>query len=286
MHSHLFRACLLALSLALVSCGADNIQEILPVRVQTDLTQGRELFQGLAACGFCHGQKIEPGSLPTGGRKVYDVYGEVIASNLTPAQSGLKDWEAKQIVSVIRRGIGKDERVLSPEVHRGYEWMSDKDLLSIVAYMDSLPSSEKKHERRELSFVDRNTTGILDEAKTVTGFVPAVEPRHTLAYGRYLADHVARCSVCHSSPSGYFSTEQYLAGGKPIKFGEGEKLAPSLRGTGLPAWSNKDVLNYLKNGLTPDNKRSDPRFCPIEFFARAPDADLNAIAAYLKSVTQ
>ncbi len=287
MLSNLTRAVfLLLLSLVLSACGTDRTREILPTRVEADLNRGRELFNGLAACGFCHGQKIEPGSLPTGGRQVYDIHGAVVASNLTPAKSGLHDWKSDNLVNLIRQGVDRQGRAISPEVHRGYEWMSDKDLISIIAYLSSMPAIEKQHERREVSFVDRNTTGLLEQSRTVSGYVPAVDPRHSLAYGRYLVDHVARCSVCHSSPSSYFISEEYFAGGKTIRFSEGEKIAPALRGSGpegIAPWGSKDIVNYLRTGVTPDNNRSDNRFCPVGFFARASDADLIAIASYLKS---
>ena len=89
----------LILAVILISCSSDQAFEPLAIPMSKEsIERGRLLFHGLAACGFCHGAKVDPNSIPSGGRSFFDIYGEVKASNLTPARSGLGNWQAKDFV--------------------------------------------------------------------------------------------------------------------------------------------------------------------------------------------
>jgi len=271
----------------LLSCSPDHSFQPLTIPMsQESIEQGRLLFHGLAACGFCHGEKVDPNSLPVGGRAFYDVYGEVRASNLTPARSGLGNWEAKDFVKALRQNKGKGDRYLSPYAHRGSEWMSDQDMLSILAYLRTIPATENRVEKRKVDFFARNSTGFFEGEREVQGFVPSIDPKHELQYGKYLVDNVARCNSCHASPASLLSSEGYLAGGSSIKFDSDEKIAPGITNSvssGIGSWSENDIVHYLKSGETPDHKHSDPNFCPVTFFKNTPESNLRAMAKYLKS---
>ena len=249
--------------------------------------RGGELVRGLAACGFCHGERPTAESVLSGGRPQYDKYGEVLAPGITFSNGHLGDWSVSEIVRAIRASRGRDEQYLSPEVHRGYEWMSDDDAFAIVAYLGSLAPAAGEVERRDLSFIDRSTTGFFDAWREVRGYVPGISPRYTIAYGEYLTNHVARCQMCHSSPSTVLSAEEYLGGGRVIRTGNGEKTAPAISGSlteGIGSWSEKDIIHYLTSGKTPEARAVDPDFCPVGFYRDASQQDLAAIAKYLKTV--
>lgn len=249
--------------------------------------RGKTLAQGLAACGFCHGQNPEPGSPLAGGREWFDKYGAVVAPNITSSQSGIGHWTTNQIVDSIRRGLNQDGEMLSPEVHRGYEWMSDDDVLSIVSYLRSLEPIDHSVERREISLIDRNTTGFFDSEPEVRGYVPAIEKRFELEYGRYLTEHVARCQSCHSSPGDTFVGGGYLGGGRMVHTSAGERLAPGIGNTqidGLGSWSEDDIVKYLRSGETPDGLMVEPEYCPTGFYRNVVTEDLRAIAHFLKAL--
>ncbi len=275
------------LLLCLNSCSSDKGYEPLKVPITTEsVAHGRELFNGVAACAFCHGDKPLPNALPSGGRIQHDLYGDVAAANLTPSKSGIGDWQAKDFISAIRDGLRPDGAKLSPEVHRGMEWMADTDLLAMVAYLTTLPAVENRVERRELGFVSRNTTGFFQGRHDVGGYVPKVDPKHELPYGKYLVDNVARCSYCHSSPASVLSSEGYLQGGHTMQFEGGEKLIPSITNSsahGIGNWTESEIVTYLKSGDTPDHRRISAEFCPVGFYKMAAERELLAIAKYLKS---
>lgn len=249
--------------------------------------RGRELVEGLAACGFCHGAKPSPGSPLIGGQLFRDKYGDVTAPNLTPAQSDTAAYGAIELMQVFRAYQNMSGRQISKELHKGFEWMSDPDSLSIVSYIKSLPAQGEAGERRSISFISRNTTGFMDSNREVAGYVPDFEPRFETEYGRYLVDHVARCTSCHNTPATLFSSEQYLGGGAFSRPEKGEKLAPNLAGStvyGLGEWSESDIIEYLESGRTRSGSRIDADYCPVEFYATASGRDRRAIAKYLKSL--
>jgi len=249
--------------------------------------RGRELVNGLGACGYCHGVTADPAAALSGGRSRFDSFGEVKAANLTPARSGLGDWEVKDVLRAFRAAVNKDGDEISPDVHRGMEWTSDADLTAIISYLRVLPAVENEVDRRNVSFLTRNTTGFFIGTFDVRGYVPAVDPRSDQQYGRYLMDHVARCTSCHNSPGSILSSEGYLTGGASIRTESGDKVAPDITASalyGIGEWNEDDIVNYLKTGKTPDHKQVDPAYCPVNFYRNASERDLRALARFLKTV--
>jgi mono/diheme cytochrome c family protein len=270
---------------SLLSCASVPTDPIHEPVTPSAVKRGLELTQGLAACGSCHGMGGQPGAALVGDGTWFDVYGEVKASNLTP--TGLSRYSTPELVRLMRGNIRPDESELSPDVHRGYEWMSDDDLVSIVSYLRSLPAAGEVVPARELDALARNTTGFFETRREVRGYVPAISKAYPLAYGKYLVDSVARCGFCHTTPAGYFTDSDYLGGGRTIRIAKGEKVSPALINSqvfGIGDWNANDIVAFLRTGMTPEKQAVDPDFCPVGFFARAPQEDLEAIARYLKSL--
>lgn len=283
----MIRAGILIIFLSLTACSADIKEPLTVPGAEKHIARGRELTLGLASCGFCHGIEPSPASPLAGGRAFFDSYGEVRAPNITVSESGIGSWNPNELITAFRGNLGKDERLLSTEVHAGFEWISDNDLISIIAYIQSLPPIDNEVSRRELSFYQRNTTGMFEKRRTVEGYVPDFDPRHAVQYGQYLVDHVARCASCHSSPATLLTSSVYLGGGE-IQTERGKKAAPNLTGAlnyGLGAWDEKDIVGYLRTGNRPDGSSVDPAFCPVGFYRNASETDLFAIAKYLKSLS-
>ncbi|MCO6432016.1 MAG: hypothetical protein J5J00_14245 [Deltaproteobacteria bacterium] len=251
------------------------------------IERGRELAQGLAACGFCHGQTADAQSPLSGGRIQHDAYGEVAAPNITPHSSGIATIKTMELMQIFRAGIAPDERRLSRAVHKGFEWLSDNDLLAIIAFLKFQPPVANEVEKREVGFIERNTAGFLESTFEVTGFVPEIEKSYPVEYGKYLLDHVARCGSCHNTPATLITDEAYLSGGALIKIESGEKIAPNIttsNDAGIGSWSEDDIVHYLQSGETPEGRVSDAKFCPVDFYRNASPEDLVSIAKYLKTV--
>lgn len=254
----------------------------------TVLQKGKGLVHGIAACGFCHGARPEPGSILSGGQPYWDAYGQVNAPNLVPNEGGTAGWSMFEVMRAIRGSRRADGTQMSPTAHRGYEWMSDDDAQAIVAYIRALPTVGDETPRRDISFLDRNTIGFLTSpAREVRGYIPPIDPSFQSEYGAYLVDHVARCTACHNTPGSLFSEEEYLGGGLVVKTAAGERAAPGISSdtvAGVGAWSAAQIVAYLRTGVTPDGRQIDPNFCPTGFYRMADERDLTAIAAHLRRV--
>jgi len=249
---------------------------------------GRELVHGIAACGICHGETVEPGASLSGGRTQADRFGGVAAANLTTSPNGIGGWSVDQIMNGLRGAVRPDGNGISKDLHGAYEWMSDQDAIAIALYLKSTPPVDSEVPRRELDFWERNTVGLFQRSgDNIEGHVPSVDRAASLAFGRYLTDHVAACGTCHNGESSALEEAEHLGGGKTVVMGTLEKVAPEISGSkkfGIGNWSEEQLMHYLRNGETPDGRQADSRFCPVGFYAEADDEYLRAIAAYLLSV--
>ncbi len=272
-----------------VSCGnPPKPTPILPSATPELIEKGKYLVKTLAACGFCHGETADPSAALSGGRVVWDNYGEVQAPNITTSMDGIGSFSTQQVIAAIRASVAPGDRKLSPYSHRGYEWLSDQDAVAITGYLQTLPGVNKQVQKRDLGFMSRNTTGLFEKRMAeVPPFVPPIPRAHEVAFGKYLVDNVARCGTCHHTQPTLLSEGKYLGGSNEVTIAGKTKLAPNITGSevyGLGKWQETEIVRYLRTGISPDKRRSDPDFCPIKFYAKATDADLLAIARFLKTV--
>jgi mono/diheme cytochrome c family protein len=166
--------------------------------------RGKYLVTGPGACGSCHSAVdsgiFGPQAILSGGRLMTDQFGQVRAANITPdKQTGIGDWNIDQIVSAVRSSLGKGESRLSLDLHSGYRWLADADADAIAVYLLTLRPVKNEVERRELGYFEKNKFGILSRHIPVSGYVPRPKPGPNSANGRYLANNLSRCMVCHNS---------------------------------------------------------------------------------------
>jgi mono/diheme cytochrome c family protein len=258
----------------------------LPI-TETTVLRGKELAEGFGACGFCHSSLGKPGQPLSGGRTFVDLYGEVPGPNITIADSGIGSWTEDNVRVLFRDNVRPDGEVLHSPLHKGFEWISDRDLTAVIAYLRMQPPAESSVERRGVSFFERYTTGFFRSKSGVTGYVPSLNPSFKTEYGQYLVDSIARCARCHSSSDTLFTDEDYMGGGREIEIDGHVKISPNISSSktaGIGTWSEEDVKSYLLTGRTPQGKEIDPAFCPIEFYRQAPPSDIEAVVRYIRSI--
>jgi nicotinate dehydrogenase subunit B len=99
----------------------------------------------------------------------------------------------------------------------------------------------------------------------------------TLARGRQLAS-LGDCAVCHTSTNGILN-----AGGRPLETPFGiiysTNITPDVA-TGIGGWSYPAFERAMREGIHRDGRQLYPAF-PYPHFAKATDADLQALYAYL-----
>ncbi|CAL75967.1 putative Isoquinoline 1-oxidoreductase [Bradyrhizobium sp. ORS 278] len=106
---------------------------------------------------------------------------------------------------------------------------------------------------------------------------PSVYSAATIARGEVLAA-LGNCAVCHTSDGGLIN-----AGGRALEtpFGRifSTNITPDVE-TGIGAWSYPAFERAMREGVHRDGRQLYPAF-PYTHFARASDADLQALYAYL-----
>ena len=272
---------------ALSACSSEeSLPPPLPISEDT-LVRGRELAEGFGACGFCHAGQGRPGEALSGGRLFVDLYREVPGPNITLSESGIGSWTEDDVRKFFRGNVRPDGDLVYSPLHKGFEWISDRDLTALIVYLRTQPAHESTAERREVSFFERNTTGFFRSKPAVMGYVPQITTSFKTEYGQYLIDSIARCSRCHSSSDTLFSEEGYMAGGREIEINGVMKAAPNItssKTSGIGEWSEAQIKDFFHTGRTPNGKSVDPAFCPIEFYRRASAEDIEAAARYIRSI--
>lgn len=95
---------------------------------------GEHLVQ---VCRGCHGEDLSGG-------KIQGDPNMPIVANLTPHETGLKDWTEADFIRALRDGKRKDDSAISEYMPwRAYGQMSDAELKAIWAYLRTVPAVEK-----------------------------------------------------------------------------------------------------------------------------------------------
>ena len=140
-----------------------------PPAIQVEMTperieRGRWLFGNLAACDGCHSERDFTrfgGPVVDGGLGKGFVFpaelgmpGTVVAPNITPdKETGIGAWTDGEKIRAIREGIGRDGRVLFPMMpYPNYRRMSDEDVYSLVAFLNTLAPARSSLPRTKIDF--------------------------------------------------------------------------------------------------------------------------------------
>jgi mono/diheme cytochrome c family protein len=118
-----------------------------PTPSRTDLIKYGEYLAGpLGHCTLCHTAR-EPNGRPdpakwgAGGVEYRGPWGVAVSRNLTPHETGLRDWSDAEIERAIREGLRKDGTQLKPPMpYSAYKLIDDHDMKALIAYLRSLPA--------------------------------------------------------------------------------------------------------------------------------------------------
>src|SRR3954469_5920070 len=175
--------------------------EMTPERIARD----KYLFT-LADCSGCHsgrdfnrfGGPVVPGQLGQGVEFPAEMKlpGRIASRNITPdVETGIGAWTDGEKIRAIREGISRDGSMLFPLMPYGrYKNMSDEDVISLVAYLNTLAPVKHKVERSQVDFP---VSILMRTEPRPTGAVPEPDRANRLGYGGYLAG-LAGCAGCHT----------------------------------------------------------------------------------------
>ena len=103
-----------------------------------------EYLANIGHCMHCHTQPNDKGMtqraiLGSGGQVFNGPWGASVSRNLTPHETGLKDWTDAQIAKVLHEGVDRDGKHYKPPMAFDfYKNINDADTSALIAYLRSL----------------------------------------------------------------------------------------------------------------------------------------------------
>ncbi|MBD7978411.1 c-type cytochrome [Serpens gallinarum] len=240
-------------------------------------------------CVACH--TLEGGELFAGGLRLSTPLGDVIATNITSSKTaGIGNYTLEQFDDAVRKGIRADGKYLYPAMpYTSYAKTTDEDIEAMYAYfMSGVAPVETRPPATELPFPFNirlsmavwNALFLDDEP-----YQPDPSQNAEWNRGAYLAQGLTHCSTCHS-PRNFLMAEMSskdLAGGEVSVW-----YAPNITSdvnSGIGGWSTEELVHYMKTGNIAKGQASGPMAEAIDHSLQyLTDADLHAIAVYLKTV--
>jgi mono/diheme cytochrome c family protein len=252
------------------------------------IERGRYLVTA-SDCAGCH-TRPDGGAPFAGGRPIETPFGNVIASNITPdKQTGIGTWTVDDFDKAVRQGVRPDGSRLYPAMpYTAYTKMTREDVDAMYDYLSTIaPVHNEVHaDALPFPFSIRWGMNVWDFLFFNSG---TYKPDNTKSAewnrGAYLVQGPGHCGTCHTP-------KNFAGGDKSGSFLQGANLqawfAPDITNDsrrGLGRWSIEDIVKYLKTGHNPISGATGPMSEEIAFASSGmTDADLKAIATYLKSV--
>jgi mono/diheme cytochrome c family protein len=260
----------------------------------SEIERGRALVT-LADCKACH--TARGGRAFAGNRAIPTAFGTFFSPNITPdPETGIGRWTEQDFWRALHEGRSPDGTLLYPAFpYPSYTRISRRDASAMFVYLQSLPPVRAASSPHEIDFPynQRFLLAVWRRLYFKPG-VYVVDNDATAAWNRgaYLVEAVAHCGTCHEARNwlGAPSTRNGPAGGFVLTW-----YAPALndpREAGLSNWSEEDIVALLKAGRTSGHQGAAPRASTLgpmaevvfESLQHTPDADLQAMATYLKSL--
>jgi mono/diheme cytochrome c family protein len=261
---------------------------------QTDVQKFEQIKKGrylaeAADCAGCH-TIPERGSPYAGGRAIETPFGDIISRNITPdRETGIGNWSDDDFDRAVRQGIRSDGSRLYPAMpYPSYTKMSRDDVKAIRAYLNTIPSVHTENPPNTLPFPFNIRTALrVWDMLYFTKGAFQYDPQKSVEWNRgaYLVQGPGHCGACHTPKSflGGDKTDQYLRGANLQGWSIPNITDDPRRGIGR--WSVDDIAAYLKTGHNRITAATGPMAEEVTLSSsHMTDADLKAIATYLKSV--
>jgi mono/diheme cytochrome c family protein len=257
--------------------------------------QGKYIAQA-GDCTACH---TTIGGAPfAGGLGIASPIGTIYSSNITPDKAtGIGAWSYKDFARLMRTGKTKSGYIVYPAMpFPSYSRITDADMHALYAYfMLGVQPVNQADQRPDIPW-PLSIRWPLHVwrwffAPGPQPFTPAPGQDAQLARGEYLVEGLGHCGACHT-PRGFTLQEDSLSGASASYLSGGGAIdgwvPVDLRSdnlTGLGRWGAQDIVTFLKTGSN-GKTAAFGGMAPVvhDSTQYLSDADLAAIAAYLKSL--
>lgn len=259
---------------------------------EQELIKKGEYLSRAGDCIACH--TAEKGGKPyAGGYQFPMPMGKIISSNITPSSTqGIGNYSEQDFYRAVREGVAPGGKSLYPAMpYTEYSKISDEDMHALYVYFMKgvQPVDEAPKETTVLTF-PFSLPGVMPVWNALfldkDRFKPDPAASEQVNRGHYLVDGLAHCTTCHTPRNAMMAVDnsKYLEGTMV-----GGWYAPNLTSdpiSGIGGWSNEELVQYLKTGRVEGKAQAGGGMAEAvqNSFQYMSDADLQAIAAYLKTV--
>ena len=256
------------------------------------IQRGKAILQAAGGCS-CHTDEKHAGAVLAGGRPIKTPFGTIYSTNITPApKTGIGTWSEVDFLKAMTQGTGPAGVHYFPVFpYTSFTRMTAQDVRDLQAYLLSVSPVEQANKPPELRFPFGWRAGLV--VWRWLHFRPGTwQPRPDQSAewnrGAYLATALGHCAECHTPRNllGGLKTTMAYAGSADGPEGE---LAPNItpdEATGIGKWSLADIVWFLQTGLKPDGDDTQGLMSVVieNGYKHLPEADLRAIAVYLRSL--
>jgi mono/diheme cytochrome c family protein len=259
-----------------------------------DAKRGEYLVRagGCIACHTAEQTLKDKGPILGGGRALKTPFGTFHGPNISKDPvHGIGKWTDAEFVHAFRAGRAPSGHNYYPAFpYTSFSGVEDRDLLDIKAYIFTLPAQPNTNKPHVISFPYNVRFGLTFWKWMYFERAPfrrdaSKSPEWNR--GAYLVNHLAHCGECHTPRGalGSMKRDLFLAGAPDIEGGTAPNITPDEE-TGIGKWSESAIVDVLKLGFMLDGNFVGGAMTDVvnHGTSHLNDADLKAIAVYLKSV--
>jgi mono/diheme cytochrome c family protein len=254
-----------------------------------DPQRGRLIFAA-GDCASCHATPGQSDRLHLGGGlALASPYGTFRMPNISPDKAdGIGSWSTVDLANALIGGVSpRGEHYYPALPYPSYAGLKLMDVRDLMAYLRTLTPVAGKAPPHDLAaiFGIRRLVGAWKLLFfKAGGTVPPPSGDARRDRGAYLVEAMTHCAECHSTRNllGAIKGGARFAGGPDP---EGVGFVPNITPARIGSWSEAEIAEVLKTGRTPQHGRVGSSMLDVVTnTAMLPQADRDAIAAYIKSL--
>lgn len=234
-------------------------------------------------CLSCHkGQRSEDDMSLSGGLALTTDFGTFYAPNITPdPATGIGGWSGEDFILALKHGRSPDGGFYYPAFpYRAYSGLTDRDVLAIGAYLQSLePVSNSVPEPEVPGWLSRWSVAGWNRLADFTQPPYEEFDDEQIARGAYLARHLGHCGECHTPRNalGIPDLTREFAGATL-----GDEVIEPIDAEHLVDWTFANFDLFLLLGMTPESEFVGGDMNEVIEYntSKLTDADRDALAAF------
>ena len=259
-----------------------------PGVAEADLVARGEYLARAADCIGCH--TTAHGKPFVGGQAFKLPVGTLYSTNITPdKETGIGEWTDDEFVKAMHEGVDRNGTRLYPAFpYSAYTLLTRNDVLAIKAYLFSLKPVHYRPPENDMMFPfnQRSLMGLWNMLyNPAQRFQPNIDRSPSWNRGAYLIEALGHCGECHTPRTLLQGLDEHKKFGGAMIEGWRAYNMTSDRRSGIGAWSDDELVEYLSTGHAEGRSTAVGPMGPVvsnslRFLTRD---DIKAMVAYLRT---